>query len=36
MDGYLSDSTLYIYRFRWDNEQTQFYLTAKDALTTEW
>ena len=36
MDGYLSDSTLYIYRFRWDNEQTQFYLTAKDALITDW
>ena len=36
MDGYLSDSTLYIYRFRWENEQTQLYLTAKDALTTEW
>jgi len=36
MDGYLSDETLYIYKFRWQGEQTQFYLTAKDALTTDW
>lgn len=36
MDGYLSEKNVCIYRFRWEDEQTQFLLTAKDALTTEW
>ena len=36
MDGYLSPKDLYIYKFSWKDEQTQFLFTAKDALTTDW
>lgn len=36
MDGYLSKESLTIYKFRWENENTQFYFTPAERLRTDW
>lgn len=36
MDGYLSKESLTIYKFQWEDENTQFYFTPVERLKTEW
>ena len=36
MDGYLSEQSIVIYKFRWKDENTQFFFNKSDAMTTEW
>ena len=36
MDGYLSQETLSIYKFRWENDSTQYFFTDSLKLATEW
>lgn len=36
MDGYLSQEALTIYKFRWENDSTQYFFTDSLKLATEW
>lgn len=36
MDGYLSQKSSAIYKFRWQGDDTQLFFTSEQSLTTEW